>query len=122
MPRLAFIPLLLACTTSVSAAVLNTRQSDSNSTAIVSISQKDADPAGRKKEVEYRHDNFLYNISQIGNAAAFPMGKIGEERVAQAWDEWEVDREIITADIQKDVAKLKQAIVAVSLQAPFLIR
>ena len=50
----------------------------------------------------------------IGNVATFPMGKIGEERVALAWDQWQVDRNIITADIQKDVAQVKQAIFAVS--------
>lgn len=113
MPRLALLSLLLACSTSINAAVLNTRQSDSNGTTTVTISQKDADPAARKKEVAYRHDNFLYNISLIGNAAAFPTGKIGEERVALAWDQWQVDRNIITADIQKDVAQIKQAIIAV---------
>ncbi|KAF2451749.1 Lipoxygenase [Karstenula rhodostoma CBS 690.94] len=112
MPRLALFSLFLACSTSINAAVLNTRQSDSNGTHAVTISQKDADPAARKREVAYRHDNFLYNVSQIGNAAAFPMGKIGEERVALAWDQWQVDRNIITADIQKDVAQIKQAIIA----------
>nr|QCS26860.1 putative manganese lipoxygenase [Didymosphaeria variabile] len=112
MPRLAFISFLLACSTSINAAVLNTRQSDSNATTTVTISQRDVDPAARKKEVAYRHDNFLYNVSQIGNAAAFPMGKIGEERVALAWDQWQVDRNIITADIQKDIAQIKQAIIA----------
>ncbi|KAK7187686.1 hypothetical protein DPSP01_004521 [Paraphaeosphaeria sporulosa] len=112
MPRLALISLVLACSTSINAAVLNTRQSDSNGTSSVTITQKDANPAARKKEVAYRHDNFLYNVSQIGNAAAFPMGKIGEERVSLAWDQWQDDRNIITADIQKDVAQIKQAIIA----------
>lgn len=113
MPRLALLSLLFACGPAINAAVLHTRQSDSNGTIPVSIPQKDIEPDARKEEVKYRHDNFLYNISQIGNAAAFPMGKIGEERVALAWDQWEVDRNIITADIQKDIIKLKQAIAAV---------
>lgn len=115
MARLALISLLLACSTSVNAAVLNTRQSDSNTTASVVVTLKDADQAGRKKEVAYRHDNFLYNVSLIGNAAAFPMGTIGEQRVALAWDQWQIDRNIITADIQKDVAQIREAIVAVSV-------
>ena len=76
--------------------------------------QKAANAQSRKQEVAYRHDNFLYNVSQIGNAAAFPMGKLGEERVAMAWDQWQVDRNLITTQIQKDVLKLKQAIGAVS--------
>jgi hypothetical protein len=113
MPRLALISLFLACGTSINAAVLNARQSDSNGTIKVSISQKDADQVARQKEVAYRHDNFLYNVSQVGKAAAFPMGKLGEERVALAWDQWQEDRNLITVDIQKDVAQVKQAIIAV---------
>ena len=113
MPRLALLSLLFACGT-VNAAVLNSRQSDSNATLTVSIPQKAANAQSRKQEVAYRHDNFLYNVSQIGNAAAFPMGKLGEERVAMAWDQWQVDRNLITTQIQKDVLKLKQAIGAVS--------
>ncbi|PVH93852.1 Lipoxygenase [Periconia macrospinosa] len=112
MPRLALMSLLLACSTSVTAAALHIRQSDSNGTTTVTIPQRDADRAARKKEVAYRHDNFLYNISQIGNAAAFPMGKIGEERVSAAWDQWQIDRDIINGHIQKDVAQIRQAIVA----------
>ena len=112
MPRLALLSLLFACGT-VNAAVLNLRQSDSNGTLPVTIPQKDANAEGRKQEVAYRQENFLYNISQIGNAAAFPMGKLGEERVAMAWDQWQVDRNLITTEIQKDVAKIRQAIVAV---------
>ena len=113
MPRLALLSLLFACGT-VNAAVLNSRQSDGNGTLAVSIPQKAANAQSRKQEVAYRHDNFLYNVSQIGNAAAFPMGKLGEERVAMAWDQWQVDRNLITTQIQKDVLKLKQAIGAVS--------
>lgn len=113
MPRLALLSLLLACGT-VNAAVLNLRQSDSNGTLPVGIPQKADNVESRKQEVAYRHDSFLYNVSQIGNAAAFPMGKLGEERVARAWDQWQVDRNLITNEIQKDVMKLKQAIGAVS--------
>ena len=113
MARLALISLLFASST-INAAVIHTRQSDSNGTLSVRIPQKDANQDGRKEEVKYRRDNFLYNVSQIGNGAAFPMGKIGEERVALAWDQWQEDRNIITADIQKDVAQIKTAIMAVS--------
>lgn len=115
MPRLALLSLLVACSASANAAVLSTRQSDSNGTGIVIIPQKDSSPDDRKKEVAYRHDNFLYNISQIGNAAAFPMGKLGEERVALAWDQWQDDRNAITVEIQKDIAKVREALVAVSI-------
>lgn len=114
MARLALISLLFACST-INAATIVTRQSDSNGTLAVSVPRKDSNQDNRRKEVQYRHDNFLYNVSQIGNAAAFPMGKLGEERVALAWDQWQVDREIITADIQKDVAKIRAAIIAVSI-------
>jgi hypothetical protein len=119
MPRLALISLFLACGTSINAAVLNARQSDSNGTIKVSISQKDADQVARQKEVAYRHDNFLYNVSQVGKAAAFPMGKLGEERVALAWDQWQEDRNLITVDIQKDVAQVKQAVIAVRTPRTF---
>jgi hypothetical protein len=77
--------ILLALCASVEGAALQVRQSDSNGTTKVTIPQKDASLDERKKAVLYRHDNFLYNVSQIGNAAAFPMGKLGEERVAAAW-------------------------------------
>jgi hypothetical protein len=107
--------LLLAFTISVDGSVLKVRQSDSNGTAKVTIPQKDSSTDARKKEVSYRHDNFLYNISLIGNAAAFPMGKLGEERVARAWDEWQEDRDNITAAIGQDLAEVKKAIVAVSV-------
>jgi hypothetical protein len=121
MPRLALISLFLACGTSINGAVLSARQSDSNGTVKASTPQKDANPAARHREVAYRHENFLYNVSQIGKAAAFPMGKIGEERVALAWDQWQEDRNIITVDIQKDVAQVKQAIMAVSTPLSFCL-
>jgi hypothetical protein len=105
--------LLLAFSISVEGSVLKVRQSDSNGTAKVSIPQKDLSPDARKNEVSYRHDNFLYNISLIGNAAAFPMGKLGEERVARAWDEWQEDRNAITIAIGQDLAEVKKAIAAV---------
>ncbi|KAJ4300838.1 hypothetical protein N0V90_002926 [Kalmusia sp. IMI 367209] len=112
MHRLALLSLILALSGPINAAALNTRQSDSNGTETVSIPQKDAALEDRKQEVAYRHENFLYNISQIGNAAAFPMGKIGEERVAMAWDQWQVDRNIISAAIGADIAEIKKAIAA----------
>jgi hypothetical protein len=106
--------VFLALSLTVESSVLRVRQSDSNGTAKVVIPQKDASLDARKKEVSYRHDNFLYNISQIGNAAAFPMGKLGEDRVALAWDQWLHDRNDITAAIGQDLAEVKKAIVAVS--------
>ena len=115
--------LLLALLVPVEGSVLKLRQSDSNGTAKVTIPQKDAALDARKKEVLYRHDNFLYNVSQIGNAAAFPMGKIGEERVALAWDQWTEDRDIILGLIAKDTAEIKKALVAVRVaQFPISMR
>ncbi|KAF2637306.1 Lipoxygenase [Massarina eburnea CBS 473.64] len=104
--------LLLALCVSVEGRSLNVRQSDSNGTAKATVPEKDRSPTKRKQEVSYRHDNFLYNISQIGNAAAFPMGKLGEERVAMAWDQWQVDRNNITVAIGADMTEVKKAIVA----------
>ena len=100
---------------SVNGLHLRPRQSDSNGTAKVTIPQNDAFPDRRKQEVAYRHDNFLYNISLIGKAAAFPMGKLGEERVARAWDQWQHDRGTITVAIEKDLAAVKKALAAVTL-------
>jgi hypothetical protein len=114
MRSLVTSSVLLALSFSIEGSVLKTRQSDSNGTAKVCIPQRDGSLDARKKEVAYRHDNFLYNISQIGKAAAFPMGKLGEERVALAWDQWQDDRNNITAAIQKDVAEVTKAVKAVS--------
>jgi len=111
---IAFL-LLLALSVSVKGSVLQIRQSDSNGMTKVTIPQKDASLDARKKDVSYRHDNFLYNASLVGNAAAFPMGKLGDERVALAWDQWADDRIHITAAIQQDVAEVKKALIAVSL-------
>lgn len=115
----ALFSSLLALSKLADAGSLSARQSDSNGTETVSIPQKDNSPEERRKEVTYRRENFLYNISLIGNAAAFPMGKLGDERVAMAWDQWQVDRNIITAAIVADVAEVKKAIVAVSTYPQF---
>jgi hypothetical protein len=77
-----------------------------------SISKRSAYPEARGAAVSARKDGYQYGPSLIGNAAFFPAGPLGEERIKQDRELWEVDRKQIEGDIAQDIGAVKASIAA----------
>jgi len=76
------------------------------------IPQNDPNPTARAAVVADRLAGFLYGPSLIGQAAPFPNGTLGKERVASDMALWSIDRNIIDADVQADAINDMKAIQA----------
>lgn len=80
-----------------------------------SISQNDIDPVSRAQAVAINKAGFQYAPSLMGNASFHLGGTLGEQRIAEDLALWLVDRNIVNASLNADVAAANAAITAVGI-------
>lgn len=79
------------------------------------ITQLDPDPATRAQDVAAQRAGFLYAPSLMGDASFHLGGSLGDARIQSDLEMWMVDRNIVNASLNLDVAAASAAVNAVSI-------
>lgn len=78
------------------------------------ITQLDPNPASRAQELAAQRAGYLYAPSLMGQASFHLGGSLGEARIQSDLDSWMVDRNIVNASLNADVAAASAAVNSVS--------
>lgn len=78
-----------------------------------SITQQDNDPIARAQAVAINKAGFQYAPSLMGNASFHLGGELGQQRIADDLKLWLIDRNIVNASLNQDVAAASAAVTAV---------
>jgi hypothetical protein len=86
---------------------------DRRGAGLATITQFDPDPEGRVQGVASNRAGYLYAPSLMGNASYHLGGNLGEQRIQEDLAKWFVDRNIVNASLNADLAEASAAITAV---------